>query len=255
MKIITLAPGERLAAEQLTRKGVLPAEIQSAARDIVMRVRAGGDVEVRACCAAFDGVAPESFRLPPEQIEAALEGIDPAFLASLEKAAAQIRAFHERELEQSWFTTRADGTLLGVKVTPVAAAGIYVPGGRAQYPSTVLMNAIPAKVAGVERVVMVTPPQADAGAACPISPYTLAAAKVAGVDEIYTVGGAQAIAALAYAPSLSRRSTSSRGRATPTWRRPSSWSRATWGSTWWRAPARSACSLTRRPSPWWWQPI
>ncbi len=81
----------------------------------------------------------------------------PSFRAALEKAAAQIRAFHEREVEQSWFTTRADGTMLGVKVTPMAAAGVYVPGGRAQYPSTVLMNIIPAKVAGVGRIVMVTP--------------------------------------------------------------------------------------------------
>ena len=136
----------------------------------------------------------DEFRLPQERIDAALDNIDPAFLAALEKAAEQIRDFHQREVQQSWFTTRADGTMLGVKVTPVRAAGIYVPGGRAQYPSTVLTNAIPAKVAGVERVVMATPPQRDGG----ISPYTLAAAKVAGVDEVYTVGGAQAIAALAY---------------------------------------------------------
>ena len=85
-------------------------------------------------------------------LDRALDNVDPTFRAALERAATQIRAFHERELTQSWFTTRADGTLLGVQVTPVAAAGIYVPGGRAQYPSTVLMNAIPAKVAGVERV-------------------------------------------------------------------------------------------------------
>ena len=101
---------------------------------------------------------------------------------------------HEREREQSWFTTRADGTMLGVKVTPVASAAVYVPGGRAQYPSTVLMDTIPAKVAGVERVVMVTPPQADGT----LSAYTLAAAALAGVDEVYAVGGAQAIGAVAY---------------------------------------------------------
>ena len=116
------------------------------------------------------------------------------FLASCKKAEAQIRDFHQREVQQSWFTTRPDGTILGQKVTPLDSVGIYVPGGRAQYPSTVLMNAVPAKVAGVERIVMVTPPQADGK----LSPYTLCAAKIAGVDEIYTVGGAQAIAALAY---------------------------------------------------------
>ncbi len=198
MRTIRLAPGERLHPAQLTRQGVLPAQIVDAARDIVAAVRAGGDDALRAYCRDLDGVELERFRLPQDEIDRALDGLDPAFTAALEKAADQIRAFHERELEQSWFTTRPDGTMLGVKVTPVAAAGIYVPGGRAQYPSTVLMNAIPAKVAGVERVVMVTPPQRDAAGACPISPFTLAAAKVGGVDEIYTVGGAQAIAALAY---------------------------------------------------------
>ncbi len=199
MRTIELAPGEQLSASMLTREGVLPADITAAAQQIIDTVRAEGDEALRRYSREFDGVELESFRLPQEQIDAALEGLDPAFLASLEKAAAQIRDFHEREVQQSWFTTRADGTMLGVKVTPVAAAGIYVPGGRAQYPSTVLMNAVPAKVAGVERVVMVTPPQRTAEpGACPISPYTLAAAKVGGVDEIYTIGGAQAVAALAY---------------------------------------------------------
>ena len=153
--------GERLVTNQLNRKGVLPQNIVDAARDIVANVRANGDAAVRDYCQRFDGVELQSFRLPQEQIDAALEGLDPAFVAALEKAARQIREFHQREVEQSWFTTRPDGTMLGVKVTPLAAAGIYVPGGRAQYPSTVLMNAIPAKVAGVERVVMVTPPQKD----------------------------------------------------------------------------------------------
>ena len=194
MKTIQLAPGELLKVDQLNRKGVLPESIVESAKAIVADVRANGDAAVREYCKRFDGVELESFRLPQEQIDAALENLDPAFVAALEKAAEQIRDFHRREVEQSWFTTRADGTMLGVKVTPLAAAGIYVPGGRAQYPSTVLMNAIPAKVAGVERVVMVTPPQKDGL----ISPYTLAAAKLGGVDEIYMVGGAQAVAALAY---------------------------------------------------------
>ena len=194
MKTIKLAAGELLSVNQLNRKGVLPENIVASAKEIVSRVRAGGDAAVRDYCSRFDGVDLESFRLPQEQIDAALEGLDPTFVAALKKAATQIREFHEREVEQGWFATRADGTMLGVKVTPLAAAGIYVPGGRAQYPSTVLMNAIPAKVAGVKRVVMVTPPQKDGL----ISPYTLAAAKLGGVDEIYMVGGAQAVAALAY---------------------------------------------------------
>lgn len=194
MKTVQLGAGERLTVLNLNREGAVPLKITRAARDIIEGVRASGDEALRRYCKDFDGVEVDEFRLPQERIDAALDNIDPAFLAALEKAAEQIRDFHQREVQQSWFTTRADGTMLGVKVTPVRAAGIYVPGGRARYPSTVLMNAIPAKVAGVERVVMVTPPQRDGG----ISPYTLAAAKVAGVDEVYTVGGAQAIAALAY---------------------------------------------------------
>lgn len=194
MKTVQLGAGERLTVLNLNREGAVPFKITRAAQDIIEGVRASGDEALRRYCKDFDGVEVDEFRLPQERIDAALDNIDPAFLAALEKAAEQIRDFHQREVQQSWFTTRADGTMLGVKVTPVRAAGIYVPGGRAQYPSTVLMNAIPAKVAGVERVVMVTPPQRDGG----ISPYTLAAAKVAGVDEVYTVGGAQAIAALAY---------------------------------------------------------
>lgn len=194
MKTVQLGAGERLTVLNLNREGAVPLKITRAAQDIIEGVRASGDEALRRYCKDFDGVEVDGFRLPQERIDAALDNIDPSFLAALEKAAEQIRDFHQREVQQSWFTTRADGTMLGVKVTPVRAAGIYVPGGRAQYPSTVLMNAIPAKVAGVERVVMVTPPQRDGG----ISPYTLAAAKVAGVDEVYTVGGAQAIAALAY---------------------------------------------------------
>lgn len=194
MKTVQLGAGERLTVLNLNREGAVPFKITRAAQDIIEGVRASGDEALRRYCKDFDGVKVDEFRLPQERIDAALDNIDPAFLAALEKAAEQIRDFHQREVQQSWFTTRVDGTMLGVKVTPVRAAGIYVPGGRAQYPSTVLMNAIPAKVAGVERVVMVTPPQRDGG----ISPYTLAAAKVAGVDEVYTVGGAQAIAALAY---------------------------------------------------------
>lgn len=159
MKTIKLAPGERLVTNQLNRKGVLPQSIVDAARDIVANVRANGDAAVRDYCQRFDGVELQSFRLPQEQVDAALEGLDPAFVAALEKAARQIREFHQREVEQSWFTTRPDGTMLGVK-----------------------------------RVVMVTPPQKDGL----ISPYTLAAAKLGGVDEIYMVGGAQAVAALAY---------------------------------------------------------
>lgn len=194
MNTIVLSEGQRLASSQLPRQGVLPASIMESAQAIIAEVQEREDDALCDFCLKFDGVVPKSFSVDSDTMDKALECVDPAFLDALEKAADQIRDFHERELAQSWFTAREDGTILGVKVTPVPSAGIYVPGGRAQYPSTVLMNAVPAKVAGVKRIVMVTPPQKDGG----ISPYTLAAAKVAGVDEIYAVGGAQAIAALAY---------------------------------------------------------
>ncbi len=193
MKFVELAPNETLREDQLTRKGVLPSSVMRSASDIVAMVRDKGDAALRELSAAYDGVEVEEFRVPQEELDRAPSLVDSRFIEALEQAAYQIREFHARALHQSWFTTRPDGTILGEKITPMDSAGIYVPGGRAQYPSTVLMNAVPAKVAGVPRIVMVTPPQKDA-----LSPYTLAAAKLGGVDEVYTVGGAQAIAALAY---------------------------------------------------------
>ena len=194
MRRVVLGAGRRLTQADLNRSGALPADVVSAAEKIVDEVRAGGDRVLRALAERFDGACPEELRVPGEVVRGALATVPPEFLSALERARDQIRDFHEREREQSWFTARADGTVLGVKVTPVASAALYVPGGRAQYPSTVLMDAIPAKVAGVERVIMLTPPQRDGA----LSPYTLAAAALAGVDEVYAVGGAQAIAAAAY---------------------------------------------------------
>ncbi|WP_455139498.1 histidinol dehydrogenase [Thermophilibacter sp.] len=194
MRTVTLEGGRRLTQADLNRTGALPADVTEAAERIVDDVRGRGDAALREYAARFDGFCPADLRVPPEALAAATERVDPEFLEALRRAARQIRDFHEREREQSWFTTRPDGTMLGVKVTPVASAAVYVPGGRAQYPSTVLMDTIPAKVAGVGRVVMLTPPQRDGS----LSPYTLAAAALAGVDEVYAVGGAQAIAAAAY---------------------------------------------------------
>ncbi len=194
MRLARLGAGERLTRADLERASALPREVCDAAEAIVEDVRARGDEAVREYALRFDGSCPESLRVDAALLDEALELVDGEFLAALRLAHAQIRDFHEREAEQSWEMRRADGTILGVRVTPVASAGIYVPGGRAQYPSTVLMNAVPAKVAGVGRIVMVTPPQADGT----LSAYTLAAAALSGVDEVYAVGGAQAIAALAY---------------------------------------------------------
>lgn len=194
MRTVELSGGRALTSADLNRSGALPRDVMDAAEAIVDDVRRRGDEAVRAYCMRFDHACPDAFRVPESVIRGALDMVDPGFLGSLRRAHDQIRAFHEREREESWFTTRDDGTILGVRVTPVASAAIYVPGGRAQYPSTVLMDAIPAKVAGVPRVIMVTPPQRDGS----LSAYTLAAAAVAGVDEVYAVGGAQAIGAVAY---------------------------------------------------------
>jgi histidinol dehydrogenase len=194
MRKIVLEGGCRLAAADLNRSGALPAEAVQAAEKIVDDVRARGDAAVRELCLRFDGVCPKSFRVPAELVAGAADLVDPEFLSALDCAYDQILDFHERERTQSWFTTRPDGTILGMQITPVASAAVYVPGGRAQYPSTVLMDMVPAKVAGVGRVIMLTPPQADGS----LSAYTLAAAALADVDEVYAVGGAQAIAAAAY---------------------------------------------------------
>lgn len=180
MKIIELAEDEILTESMLSRKGALPASVIASAAAIVEEVREKKDAALRAFESKFDHVDIADFRVPQQVIDASLDEVGEEFLASCKKAEAQIRDFHQREVQQSWFTTRPDGTILGQKVTPLDSVGIYVPGGRAQYPSTVLMNAVPAKVAGVERIVMVTPPQADGK----LSPYTLCAAKIAGVDEI-----------------------------------------------------------------------
>lgn len=194
MRRITLAPAQRLTEADLARSGGVDAEVIGVAARIVDDVRRRGDAAVAEYTQKFDRAELESFRVTPEEIEEAVAAVDPEFLDALSVAAGAIEDFHRRQVPQSWFTTDESGIFLGQKVTPLRRVGIYVPGGRANYPSSVLMNAIPAFVAGVDEVVMAVPPAADGS----VSPYTLAAAAEAGVDEIYKVGGAQAIAALAY---------------------------------------------------------
>lgn len=162
--------------------------------DILADVKKNGDRACRAYTKKFDGIELDSFRVSEEELDEAEQKVDPSFREAMEKAAANIRTFHEAQVQQSYVLQRKDGVYLGERVIPLASCGIYVPGGRAQYPSSVLMNAIPAKVAGVKRIVMVTPPNKDGG----INPNIAFAARLAGVDEIYKIGGAQAIAALAY---------------------------------------------------------
>lgn len=161
---------------------------------ILQDVHSRGDEALRAYTKEFDRIDIDQFRISPEEIEAAAAQCDPGFCQAMLKAKENIEFFHRAQVQNSYLQQKEMGIYLGQRVQPLNAVGIYVPGGRAQYPSSVLMNAIPAKVAGVSRIVMVTPPNALGG----INPNIAFAAKIAGVTEIYRVGGAQAIAALAY---------------------------------------------------------
>ena len=161
MRRVILNKGEQFSNKHLKRTGAFNARAMEAATNIIEQVREQGDAALRELTERFDGVAIEDFRVPAEAIEAAASKVDPKTEEALKKAAKQIREFHERQVKQSWFSVREDGALVGAKVTPLESVGIYVPGGRALYPSTVLMNALPAAVAGVERIVCVTPPTKD----------------------------------------------------------------------------------------------
>ena len=194
MRRIILQQGEEFGNAHLQRKSAFNAKALEIATQIVVDVRERGDECLRELTAKFDGVEIEDFRVPQQAIDDAVAQCDPVIAEALEHAAAQIREYHERQLEQSWFATRANGALVGAKITPIDSVGIYVPGGRALYPSTLLMNALPASVAGVRRIVVVNPPTKDGS----LDSAILKAAQLAGVTEIYSVGGAQAIAALAY---------------------------------------------------------
>lgn len=171
-------------------------EYEKIVADIIENVKQRGDAALFEYTAKFDGFSlnSETIKVTKEEMEEAYQSIEPEFVRILKDASENIRKFHEKQLRLSWMDTKEDGTILGQKFTPIEIVGVYVPGGKAAYPSSVLMNIIPAKVAGVEKIVMVTPPGKDGK----VNPGTLAAAKIAGVDEVYKVGGAQAIAALAY---------------------------------------------------------
>jgi len=171
----------------------LSANVEAAVSAIIARVKEVGDRALYDYTAQFDGVRLDSLLVTDEEMEEAKKAVDPAFLEILQKAAGNIRAFHQKQVRNSFVITR-DGAVLGQKVTPIEKVGLYVPGGTAAYPSTVLMDSIPAKIAGCHELAIVTPPGKDGK----VNPLILAAASVAGVDKIYKVGGAQAIAALAY---------------------------------------------------------
>jgi histidinol dehydrogenase len=163
-------------------------------KSIIADIRSRGDKALSEYTEKFDRVPLSSFQVTEKEVEEAYSQVDQPFIALVREAAENIRSFHEKQLRPSWMTTEENGTILGQKITPLDSVGVYVPGGTAAYPSSVLMNVIPAMVAGVKRIVMVSPPNREGK----LPAAVLVAAKVAGVEEIYKVGGAQAIAALAY---------------------------------------------------------
>ena len=168
--------------------------VEAIVAEIIANVRKNGDKALFAYCEKFDKAKLDSLQVTAEEISEAVAAVDPKFLEILRRAAANIRKFHEAQVRRSFIINDENGIVMGQKIIPVDRAGLYVPGGTAAYPSTVLMDSIPAKIAGCKEVVMVTPPSADGK----INPVILAAASIAGIDKIYKLGGAQAIAALAY---------------------------------------------------------
>ena len=184
----------QVANEEIFARAVPEINVEEIVADIIANVRQHGDRALIAYCEKFDHASITSLQVTQEEIEEAVSLVDPEFLEILKKAAENIRKFHNRQVRNSFLIHEEDGVVIGQKIIPVDRAGLYVPGGTAAYPSTVLMDSIPAKIAGCREVVMVTPPNREGK----INPVIMAAAKVAGVDRIFKVGGAQAIAALAY---------------------------------------------------------
>ena len=171
-------------------------QYEASVKEILDKVKEEKDAAVFAYTAKFDGaeLTADTIEVTDAEIEEAYAQVDDTLLTVIRKAKDNIESYHAKQRQNSWFDSKPDGTILGQKITPLHRAGVYVPGGKAVYPSSVLMNVMPAKVAGVDEIIMVTPP----GKNGKVSPNTLVAAKEAGVDKIYKVGGAQAIAALAY---------------------------------------------------------
>ena len=198
MRIVTLDENSKqnLLSDLLKRSPNHYGDFIDRVNDIIDNVRGNGDAAIFDYTKRFDGanINASNIKVTKEEIEEAYTLVDPELVDVIRKALVNIRDYHEKQRQYSWFDSKPNGTMLGQKVTPLASTGVYVPGGKAVYPSSVLMNVIPAKVAGVEKIVMVTPPGKDGK----VNPNTLVAANEAGADEIYKVGGAQAIAALAF---------------------------------------------------------
>ncbi len=198
MRIVKLTEKEKsnILENLLKRSPSQYGEYEASVSQILEDVRLKKDQALFEYTRKFDGVelAKDTICVAEEEIKEAYGNVDSHLIDVIRKSLKNIREYHEKQVRYSWFDSKPDGTLLGQKITPLSCVGVYVPGGKAAYPSSVLMNIIPAKVAGVEKIIMVTPPGKDGK----VYPVTLVAAKEAGVDEVYKVGGAQAIGALAY---------------------------------------------------------
>ena len=198
MRIVALTPETKtnILNDLLKRSPNHYSEYEKTVNEILNKVREKGDEALFEYTQKFDRFALNAgnIRVTEEEIEAAYDRLDQKLVDVIRRSAANIRAFHEKQLRSSWFDPKEDGSLLGMKLMPIERAGVYVPGGKAAYPSSVLMNVIPAKVAGVREIIMTTPPSPEGE----INPGTLVAAHIAGVDTIYKVGGAQAVAAMAF---------------------------------------------------------
>ena len=183
-----------VAESEIFSRVVPEVDVAAIVADIIANVRSNGDGAVLAYCEKFDRAKLDSLEVTAEEIDEAYESVEDEFKEIMKKAAQNIYAFHSKQVRESFVMDGGDGVVMGQKVRPIERVGLYVPGGTAAYPSSVLMNCIPAKIAGCSEIVMVTPPSADGK----INPAILAAAKIAGVDRIFKIGGAQAVAALAY---------------------------------------------------------
>ena len=184
----------KLPNSEIFARVIPQTNVEDIVTDIIKTVRTEGDAALLNYTRKFDGAELDSLLVTEAEIEEAFQAVEPEFVEILENAAKNIRAFHQKQVRNSFVMTEQEGVILGQKVTPIEKVGLYVPGGTAAYPSTVLMDAIPAKIAGCDQIVMVTPPGKDGK----INPAILAAAKIAGVTKIFKIGGAQAVAALAY---------------------------------------------------------
>ncbi len=194
LQIVPAADVDTRLERVLSRTAASSPEVDAAVRDILSDVRTRGDAALFDLTERFDGVRPDALRVPIDVMERALSELDEDLRAILEVAAANVRRFHARQVEQSWFADEPDGVILGQRIVPMERAGLYVPGGTAFYPSSLIMNAIPAQTAGVASIAVVSPPQPDG---LP-HPTVMATARLLGLDEVYAVGGAQAIGALAF---------------------------------------------------------